>query len=153
MLSRVALAMMLAGTAIQAQSGQASPAPSWWSQFQAQCAAVLSPCEDIANARLKFANGCIAQLTASRISAERLRRIRVYNGGPAASYLSFDYREQTGSICRVGGNGHPDAKLARGPQPQAVRRAGSDTSQGRRSSQRPSPVAWRTRLTDKSRAR
>jgi predicted dehydrogenase len=74
-------------------------------------AAVLSPCEDIANARIKFANGCVAQLTASRVSAERLRRIRVYNGGAAASYLSLDYREQTGYICRVAENGAPTATV------------------------------------------
>jgi predicted dehydrogenase len=72
---------------------------------------VLSPCEDIANARLRFANGCVAQLTASRVSAERLRKVRVYDGGPAPSYLSLDYREQSGSICRVTDNGAPTATV------------------------------------------
>lgn len=70
--------------------------------IEAVGAAVLSPAEDIANARLKFANGCVAQLTASRVSAERVRRIRVYYGPPAPSYVSLDFREQTGTITRLG---------------------------------------------------
>jgi predicted dehydrogenase len=39
---------------------------------------VLSKSEDIANVRLRFANGCVANLTASRISPERMRKIRVF---------------------------------------------------------------------------
>ncbi len=62
---------------------------------------VLSPSEDIANARLRFANGCVANLTASRISPERLRKIRVFSGGPAISYISLDYRAQEGFIYRI----------------------------------------------------
>ena len=48
---------------------------------------VLSKSEDIANARLRFANGCVANLTASRVSPERMRKIRVFSGGaiPATS--------------------------------------------------------------------
>jgi predicted dehydrogenase len=60
-------------------------------------AAVLSPSEDIANARLNFANGCIANVTASRISRERQRKIRVFQDD---SYLSLDYMNQTGVLCR-----------------------------------------------------
>ena len=41
---------------------------------------VLSKSEDIANVRLKFANGCVANLTASRVSVERMRKIRVFSG-------------------------------------------------------------------------
>jgi predicted dehydrogenase len=62
---------------------------------------VLSQSEDIANARLKFANGCVANLTVSRISPERMRKIRVFSGGKAASYVSLDYRAQEGYIARV----------------------------------------------------
>lgn len=62
---------------------------------------VLSHSEDIANARLKFANGCIANLTVSRISAERMRKIRVFSGGAQPSYISLDYREQKGFIYRL----------------------------------------------------
>jgi predicted dehydrogenase len=53
---------------------------------------VLSRTEDIANARLSFAGGCVANLTASRISDESLRRIRVFQED---SYLSIDYKAQT----------------------------------------------------------
>ena len=62
---------------------------------------VLSKSEDIANARLRFANGCVANLTASRISPERLRKIRVFSGGPHPSYVSLDYRAQEGFIYRL----------------------------------------------------
>jgi predicted dehydrogenase len=62
---------------------------------------VLSTSEDIANARLKFANGCIANVTVSRVSPERMRKIRVFSGGPMTSYISLDYRAQEGYIYRV----------------------------------------------------
>ena len=52
---------------------------------------VLTGRVDIANARLRFANGCIVNLTASRISRERVRKIRFFQ--PAA-YLSIDYAAQ-----------------------------------------------------------
>jgi predicted dehydrogenase len=52
---------------------------------------VLTPRVDIANARLKFANGCIANLTASRISREQVRKIRFFQPN---TYLSIDYKAQ-----------------------------------------------------------
>ncbi len=58
---------------------------------------VLTRREDIANARLRFANGCVANLTASRISPERLRKLRVFQGD---AYLSLDYQAQEGKIYR-----------------------------------------------------
>lgn len=79
---------------------------------------VLSPSEDIANARLRFANGCIANLTVSRISPERMRKIRVFSGGPMTSYISLDYRAQEGFIYRVARDGEEESsflkKLLRG---------------------------------------
>jgi predicted dehydrogenase len=62
---------------------------------------VLSKSEDIANARLRFANGCVANLTASRISPEKMRKIRVFSSGPIVSYISLDYRAQEGFIYRI----------------------------------------------------
>jgi len=62
---------------------------------------VLSKSEDIANARLRFANGCVANLTASRVSPERMRKIRVFSGGAMTSYVSLDYRAQEGFIYRI----------------------------------------------------
>jgi predicted dehydrogenase len=62
---------------------------------------VLSRSEDIANARLKFANGCVASITASRVSADRLRKIRLYNGPANPCYISADFRLQEGHISRL----------------------------------------------------
>jgi len=62
---------------------------------------VLSKTEDIANVRLKFANRCVANLTASRVSAERMRKIRVFSGPTNPCYISLDYRAQEGFIYRV----------------------------------------------------
>jgi predicted dehydrogenase len=72
---------------------------------------VLSKSEDIANARLRFANGCVANLTASRISPERMRKIRVFSGGPSPSYVSLDYRAQEGYINRVARDGEEESSL------------------------------------------
>ena len=63
--------------------------------------AVLSETEDIANARIKFENGCVANLTASRVSPERMRKIRVFSGGESTSYVSLDYQKQEGYIYRI----------------------------------------------------
>jgi len=61
---------------------------------------VLSPSEDIANARLQFASGCVANLTASRISEEPIRRIRVFQED---NYLSIDYKAQTVALAHKRG--------------------------------------------------
>jgi predicted dehydrogenase len=52
---------------------------------------VLTAKYDIANARLRFASGCIANVTASRISRERVRKIRFFQQD---AYLSIDYAAQ-----------------------------------------------------------
>jgi predicted dehydrogenase len=59
---------------------------------------VLTSRVDIANARLRFANGCVANLTASRISRERVRKIRFFQ--PMA-YLSIDYAAQKLEVWRL----------------------------------------------------
>jgi predicted dehydrogenase len=61
---------------------------------------VLSRGEDIANARLRFENGCVANVTSSRISPERMRKIRVFQED---AYLSLDYQNQSGEIYRRAG--------------------------------------------------
>jgi len=58
---------------------------------------VLSKGEDIANARIRFENGCVANLTTSRISFEKMRKIRVFQDD---AYLSLDYFNQSGEIYR-----------------------------------------------------
>ncbi len=52
---------------------------------------VLSPQVDIATARLEFENGCVANLTCSRVSPEQMRRLRIFQAG---QYLAVDYLHQ-----------------------------------------------------------
>ena len=56
---------------------------------------VLSVSEDIANARLTFANGCVANLNASRVSEKKAREIRVFQD---SGYLSLDFMNQNGHL-------------------------------------------------------
>ncbi len=72
---------------------------------------VLSKSEDIANARLRFGNGCVANLTASRVSPERMRKIRVFSGGLITSYISLDYRAQEGFIYRIAREGEQESSI------------------------------------------
>ena len=59
---------------------------------------VLTDRVDIANARLRFVNGCIANVTASRISRDRVRKVRFFQ--PAA-YVSIDYAQQQVAVWRL----------------------------------------------------
>lgn len=52
---------------------------------------VLSKQIDIASVRLEFENGCVANITCSRVSAEQMRKLRVFQ---AAQYISIDYIQQ-----------------------------------------------------------
>src|SRR5262249_50752866 len=65
---------------------------------------VLTGRVDIANARLRFANGCIANLTASRISREQVRKLRLFQ---PAGYMSIDYAAQAAQCWHLvkGNNG------------------------------------------------
>jgi predicted dehydrogenase len=72
---------------------------------------VLSKSADIANARLRFANGCIANFTVSRISPERMRKIRVFSGPENPCYISLDYRAQEGFIYRIARDGEEETPL------------------------------------------
>jgi predicted dehydrogenase len=58
---------------------------------------VLTPTVDIANARLRFANGCIANVTASRVSLKRERKLRLFQHD---AYVTIDYDQRTVRICR-----------------------------------------------------
>lgn len=62
--------------------------------------AVLSKNEDIANVRFHFENGCVANVTASRISTDKVRKIRVFQED---AYLSLDYQNQAGKMYRLVG--------------------------------------------------
>lgn len=65
---------------------------------------VLSRGEDIANVRFHFENGCVANVTASRISQSRVRKIRVFQEN---AYLSLDYQNQSGYLLRLAGEAEP----------------------------------------------
>ena len=61
---------------------------------------VLSPKVDIANVRLEFDDGCIANLTASRVSTEKVRKLRLFQ---PRQYISVDYANQSAAAFTVGG--------------------------------------------------
>ncbi len=58
---------------------------------------VLSKTEDIANARIQFANGCVANLSASRLSLKKNREIRIFQDN---AYLSLDFMNQKGHLVK-----------------------------------------------------
>jgi predicted dehydrogenase len=62
---------------------------------------VIGQVEDICNARVTFANGCVANITASRLALKTERRIRLFS---ADAYVSVDYQKRYGIIARRGGN-------------------------------------------------
>lgn len=72
---------------------------------------VLSKSEDIANARLRFANGCVANMTVSRVSPERMRKIRAFCGPTNTCYISLDYRAQEGFIYRIARDDEEESSL------------------------------------------
>lgn len=59
--------------------------------------AVFSTSEDIANVRIRFASGCVANLTCSRVSLDRMRKIRIFEEN---AYLSTDYSAQEVMVYR-----------------------------------------------------
>jgi predicted dehydrogenase len=68
------------------------------SEVRAAGVPILTPRIDIANARIEFANGCVANLTASRVSAERERKLRFFQPG---EYVSIDYAVQEAAVVSV----------------------------------------------------
>jgi len=63
---------------------------------------VLTKYEDIANARITFKNGCVCNLTASRVSDEVMRKIRIFLKN---AYISLDYKNEQAFIYRRGPSG------------------------------------------------
>ncbi len=62
--------------------------------------AILTRRIDIANARIQFADGCVANVTASRVSMEKIRKLRFFQ---AREYISIDYSRQDVAIFRLDG--------------------------------------------------
>jgi predicted dehydrogenase len=71
--------------------------PGTVEDVQAAGVPVLSSTIDIANARIQFKSGCVANLTASRVSTNKMRRLRVFQRD---NYLSIDFHTRQGMICR-----------------------------------------------------
>jgi predicted dehydrogenase len=65
------------------------------SEVRAVGIAVLSKKADIANARVEFEDGCVANFTASRVSFEKVRKLRFFQ---PSDYISVDYASQTGTM-------------------------------------------------------
>jgi predicted dehydrogenase len=62
---------------------------------------VIGGVEDVCSARLTFANGCVANLTASRLALKTERRLRVFSSD---AYVSIDYQKKYGIVARRSGN-------------------------------------------------
>ena len=67
-------------------------------RLEATGLAVLSSKPDISSVRLVFENGCVANLTASRASVEKIRKLRFFQ---PRQYISIDYTRQDGVVCSV----------------------------------------------------
>lgn len=74
--------------------------------------AVLTPFVDIANARITFASGAVANVTASRVSRERMRKLRIFQ---QSGYLSLDLGAGNGEFYRIRGDVDL-AELTKSPQ-------------------------------------
>ena len=74
-------------------------ARAWPEEIRAAGIRILSEKVDIANVRLQFPNGCVANLTASRVSTERVRKLRLFQ---PQQYLSLDYGRQDLVVFSVG---------------------------------------------------
>jgi predicted dehydrogenase len=82
-------------------------------EIRAAGISILSGKVDIANVRLQFPNGCVANLTASRISTERVRKLRLFQPN---QYLSLDYGRQDLAIFSVGKDRQIGFEQAKVPQ-------------------------------------
>lgn len=67
---------------------------------------ILSEKVDIANVRMEFESGCVANFTASRVSTEQVRKLRFFQPG---QYISIDYARQDVLVFAVGKDGQPSA--------------------------------------------
>ena len=66
-------------------------------EVRAAGVAVLSSSIDIANARIQFRSGCVANLTSSRVSTNKMRRLRLFQRD---NYISIDFQTRQAMICR-----------------------------------------------------
>jgi len=74
-------------------------------RIHASGVAIVSGTPDIANARIEFDNGCVANLTASRISIKNMRKMRIFQQG---AYISMDFMEKKSELFTI--HDHPNAE-------------------------------------------
>jgi len=67
-------------------------------RIQANGVAIISPSPDIANARIEFTNGCVANVTASRLSVKNMRKIRFFQND---AYVSLDFLDKKTEVVRL----------------------------------------------------
>ena len=75
------------------------------SNIQASGVAIMSKTPDVANARIEFSNGCVANLTASRFSMKKMRKTRFFQKN---SYVSVDFLEKNFEVIQMKENTNPD---------------------------------------------
>ena len=73
-------------------------------KIHANGVSVVSGSPDIANVRLEFENGCVANLTASRISMKQMRKVRLFQKD---AYISLDFLEKNAQVIRLYDEGSP----------------------------------------------
>lgn len=76
-------------------------------RIDANGVAVVSDSVDIANARLQFENGCVANVTASRISQNKMRKMRMFQHD---AYISVDFQQGLAEVFRLVDEGDPSLK-------------------------------------------
>ncbi len=77
-------------------------------KIDANGVAVISDEIDIANARLTLANGCVANLTSSRISLKKMRKMRIFQNN---AYISVDFLNNKSEVFRLTGSEEPDSGM------------------------------------------
>ena len=77
-------------------------------KIDANGVAVISDEIDIANARLTLANGCVANLTSSRISLKKMRKMRIFQNN---AYISVDFLNNKSEVFRLTGTDEPDSGM------------------------------------------
>ncbi|HEX9007387.1 MAG TPA: Gfo/Idh/MocA family oxidoreductase [Bacteroidota bacterium] len=76
-------------------------------QVDASGIAVVSDSVDIANARLQFVNGCVANVTASRISQKKMRKMRLFQPN---GYISIDFSQGIAEVFRLATDNDPETE-------------------------------------------
>jgi hypothetical protein len=100
-------------------------------QISASGVAVMTETPDIANVRIEFHNGCVANLTSSRISMKKMRKMRLFQKD---AYIGIDFLERKSEIIRLKGDQEPeelftfDIETPNGTRTIAVENPGAEST-------------------------